>query len=232
MKERVKTYIIDLDEQIGGGVPRGHVVLVSGMPGTMKSSVAYNVLYYNARELGTRGLYVSLEQGRDSIVEQMAGLGMQHGEVEELVNIVDLGYLRMNTDQGKMSHDWLEVFRLYVQNLRAATKYELLVVDSLPVLEILSKPDDRRVRLFELFGWLRELGITTFVISETAKRDDVVREEDFLADGIIQLRKETVGNDVQRQIIVDKMRGAKHAMGAYALMHDGENFRITKVIQG
>ncbi|MFH0816554.1 MAG: ATPase domain-containing protein [Methanobacteriota archaeon] len=232
MKERIKTYVMDLDEQIGGGVPKGHVVLVSGMPGTMKSSVAYNVLYYNARELGTRGLYVSLEQGRDSIVEQMAGLGMAHGEVEELVNIVDLGYLRMNTDQGKMSHDWLEVFRLYVQNLRAATKYELLVVDSLPVLEILSKPDDRRVRLFELFGWLRELGITTFIISESAKRDDVVHEEDFLADGIILLRKEIVGNDVQRQIIVDKMRGAKHAMGAYSLMHDGENFRITKVING
>jgi KaiC/GvpD/RAD55 family RecA-like ATPase len=136
----------------------------------------------------------------------------------------------MNTEQGKMSHDWMEVFRLYVQNLRSATKYELLVVDSLPVLEILSKPDDRRVRLFELFGWLRELGITTFIISEAASRDDVVREEDFLADGIIKLRKETVGTDVQRQITIDKLRGAKHAMGTYALMHDGENFRITKVI--
>ncbi len=232
MKERVKTHILDLDEQIGGGIPRGHVVLVSGLPGTMKSSIAYNVLYFNARELGTRGLYVSLEQGRDSIVEQMAGLGMNHGEVEELVNIVDLGYLRMNTEQGKMSHDWMEVFRLYVQNLRNATKYELLVVDSLPVLEILSKPDDRRVRLFELFGWLRELGITTFIISESASRDDVVHEEDFLADGIIKLKKDVVGTDVQRQIIIDKLRGSKHSMGVFALLHDGENFRVTKSISG
>ena len=47
MKPRVKTYIQGLDEQMSGGVPKGHVVLISGMPGTMKSSVAFNILYNN-----------------------------------------------------------------------------------------------------------------------------------------------------------------------------------------
>jgi len=157
---------------------------------------------------------------------------MNHGEVEELINIVDLGFLRMNMSEGKSAHDWMEVFKLYVNNLRSTTKYELLVVDSLPVLEILSMVDDRRIQLFELFGWLRELGITSFVISETASNADIVKDEDFLADGIINLRKEMQGLEAQRQIIVDKMRGAKHAMGLYSLIHDGDNFRITKSIQG
>jgi KaiC/GvpD/RAD55 family RecA-like ATPase len=208
------------------------VVLISGMPGTMKSSLAYSILHYNAKELGIRGLYISLEQGRDSIVEQMSGLGMNHGEVEELINIVDLGFLRMNMDGGKASQDWMDVFKLYVNNLRSTTKYELLVVDSLPVLEILSRVDDRRIQLFEIFAWLRELGITTFIISECASNADIVKDEDFLADGNIRLKKEMQGLEAQRQIIVEKMRGAKHAMGLYSLQHDGDNFRITKVIQG
>ncbi|MCK5038723.1 MAG: circadian clock protein KaiC, partial [Thermoplasmata archaeon] len=83
-KERVKTYIQGLDEQLNGGIPKGHVCLVSGMPGTMKSSVAYNILHNNAKHGGKKGLYISLEQGRDSLIEHMDGLGMPIDEVESL----------------------------------------------------------------------------------------------------------------------------------------------------
>jgi KaiC/GvpD/RAD55 family RecA-like ATPase len=43
-----KTYIRGFDEEIEGGIPQGHVVLVAGPPGTMKSSLAYSILYNNA----------------------------------------------------------------------------------------------------------------------------------------------------------------------------------------
>ncbi|MBI5000167.1 MAG: AAA family ATPase [Euryarchaeota archaeon] len=230
MKEKIKTYIEGLDEQMTGGIPKGHVVLLSGMPGTMKSSIAYNILFNNARERGIKGLYISLEQGRDSLLDQMFGLGMDHNEVEEGVNVVDMGYLRMHMPHSGESQDWMKIFRMYVENLKASMKYEILIVDSLPVLEMLSAMESRRTDLFELFGWLKEMEITTFIIAEAATDINIVHEEDFLADGIIKLIKERMGTDVQRQIMVDKMRGVKHSTGLYTLMHDGENFRITKVI--
>jgi len=67
-----KTYIKGFDEEMEGGIPQGHVVLISGPPGTMKSSITFNMLYKNALEQGTRGVYVTLEQGKSSIEFQMS----------------------------------------------------------------------------------------------------------------------------------------------------------------
>ncbi len=229
-KERIKTYIQGLDEQLNGGVPKGHVCLVSGMPGTMKSSVTYNILHYNAKHEGKKGLYISLEQGRDSLIEHMDGLGMPIEEVESLVNIVDIGYLRMHMDTSSEQQSWMRIFKMYAENLHVSNEYEILVCDSLPVLELLADVDNRRAELFHFFGWLRELGVTTFLIAEASDQANIVHDEDFLADGIIRLRKEQMGYDVSRQIVIDKMRTTKHNTGYFSLMHDGKNFSITRVI--
>ena len=53
--DRVKTFIQGFDEALGGGIPRGHVVLMSGSPGTMKTSVTFSILYNNVKA-GSKGL--------------------------------------------------------------------------------------------------------------------------------------------------------------------------------
>ena len=58
MKEKIRTCIPGLDDLMSGGIPRGHVVLISGLPGTMKSSLAYNILHNNAKQSGRKGLYI------------------------------------------------------------------------------------------------------------------------------------------------------------------------------
>lgn len=231
MRPRVKTYIQGLDEQMSGGIPKGHVVLLSGMPGTMKSSIAYNILFNNAKQDNVKGLYISLEQGRESLIEHMDGLGMSHSEVETKLNLVDIGYLRLHmTEDITEQQSWMKIFKMYAENLHVSTEYEILVVDSLPVLELLAEVKSRRAELFHFFGWLRELGVTTLLIAEAATDTNVVHDEDFLADGIIQLRKERQGVDITRQIVVDKMRSTKHNTGYFTLLHDDNNFQVTRVI--
>jgi KaiC/GvpD/RAD55 family RecA-like ATPase len=231
MKAKIKTCIKGLDELMTGGIPQGHVVLVSGMPGTMKSSVAYNILFNNALIEGKKCVYISLEQGRESIIEHMAGLGMDHEKVEELVNIVDMGYLRLNMEeQASEEQPWMDIFKMYAENLRTNTDYEILVIDSLPVLELLAGIKDRRGELFHFFGWLRELGVTTFIVVESSADTIAVQDEDFLADGIIRLKKERLGYDISRQIVIDKMRGTKHNTGLFTLLHDGKEFQLTRAI--
>ena len=68
MVNTYKTYIKGLDEELGGGIPEGHIILVSGTPGTMKSSVAYNILYNNIKSEDSVGVYVSLEQSRENLL--------------------------------------------------------------------------------------------------------------------------------------------------------------------
>src|SRR3989442_2926362 len=86
----VKTHIRGFDEDVlRGGIPQGHVVLVRGASGTMKSSLAYYVLYHNALD-GTPGLYVTLEQTAAGLLEHIAGLCLQATAVSEALPILHL----------------------------------------------------------------------------------------------------------------------------------------------
>jgi len=77
---KVKTYIKGFDEQMDGGIPEGAVVLLVGEPGTMKSSIAFSILFNNAKETNAKGLYISLEQGRSNNNLKPAGVGMLRPE--------------------------------------------------------------------------------------------------------------------------------------------------------
>ena len=138
MTERIPTFIEGFDERISGGIPKGNVILVSGEPGTMKSSICYSILFNNAIENDMSGAFVSLEQGREGLISHMDGLGFNLSSVQEKVSIVDLGLIRKNLDKlGQQT--WMQIFKMYTKNLKESMGFEILVIDSLPVLEMLSE---------------------------------------------------------------------------------------------
>src|SRR5205809_5615625 len=91
--KRIPTKMEGLDDVLGGGIPDGSVVLVSGAPGTMKTPLTYHILHANALA-GVRGLYVSLEQSRASLVDHTEGLGYRLQHTHGKLNILDPGTLR------------------------------------------------------------------------------------------------------------------------------------------
>ena len=231
-EERVKTYIEGLDEKLQGGIPAGSVVLLVGEPGTMKSSVAFNILFNNAKEKGASGLYVTLEQGSKSLSKHMSGLGMDPSEISDKLELVDIGLIRKKLTQLK-EQSWVQVFKMYTRNLKESSDYGLLVIDSLPVLEVLAKFENPREELFQLFEWLRDLDVTTILISEMNPDSKAYADngEDFLADGIIYLRMMEAGDvSVQRHIRVVKMRSTDHSTDYHSLLFDNMKFKATKVI--
>ena len=61
-KGAVKGEEVDLlDEILGGGVPRGHTVLLAGSSGTGKTILAQEFLF-NGKKFEDKGLYVSLSE--------------------------------------------------------------------------------------------------------------------------------------------------------------------------
>jgi len=231
-RHRIKTHILGLDEEMHGGIPHGNVVLLSGAPGTMKSSVALNLLYNNAVHDGKSGLYVSLEQGRDSLLDQAASINMDFTKVEDKVRIIDMGYLRKNLEQAQKGVSWMDVFRMYAENLKSTLKYDILVADSLTVFDVFLGADvNRREKLFQLFEWMRDLKCTSVIIAEAGHGPTGTTEEDYLADGIIRLSKERVGAmDMQRMLLVDKMRGTKHNTSLFTLLFEQHKFQVTRAI--
>ena len=80
------THIESFDEALGGGIPVGHIVLIYGSAGTMKSSIAFNVLF-NEVANGKKGVYLSVEQSSLSLLKQMVGLNIDISKINmEVLN--------------------------------------------------------------------------------------------------------------------------------------------------
>ncbi len=235
-RNRIPTYIRGFDDAIGGGLPEGYVVLVSGAPGTMKSSLAFSILYQNALRGGRKSAYFTLEQGKDFLLEHMASLGMADPKAWENLGLMDMGNIRKNLNLLQGRGTWLELFKMYCANTMKAEKLSCLVVDSLDVLETMAKMQDRRSELYLLFEWLRDLGPLTLLISEQpldigpgARPPD----EAYLADGIVQLDLHATSDlFVQRRIRVMKLRSTRHDTGYYALTYDEGGFEVAKAVSG
>jgi KaiC/GvpD/RAD55 family RecA-like ATPase len=232
--ERIKTYVQNFDDNIQGGIPKGQVVLVTGTPGTMKSSLCYSIQYYNAIYNKTRSVYMTLEQSKGNLMEQMVLMGMEDPRANEYVQIIDLGLIRKSLTELSSKGSWIQVFKMYTENLKRNIGFDILVLDSLDVLEMAAQiRDDRRTELFYLFEWLRNMGVTSFLISERAP-DEIFKhtyDEGYLADGIISLKQQEIGEtDVQRRIRAVKLRSTNHKTGYFSLLFSDGMFRATQVI--
>ena len=209
---RIKTRVMGLDERLEGGIPSGYLVLVAGPPGSLKSSFAYRILYYEALERGAKGLYVSLEQSRESLERQAKSLGLQPATADDL-RILDLRQLRRELRETEGPRDWFAGLGSQLARYKQEMGIELLAIDSLNDLYALTDVQEPRRELFDFFEDLRVLDATK-----------------FLADGIVHLlmKEVEVGltRSVRRYIALVKLRGVKHDLDYHPLLVDKDQFEI------
>ena len=232
--DRVHTYIDGFDEALGGGIPKGHVVIVSGSPGTMKTSVTFSILYNNVKA-GSKGLYISLEDSQDDLKGAMEDLGMGGIDGMELY-ILDVSKIRLEHKDEELNKNWLEILTKYIEQRVKVNHFDLVAIDSLAALYSLNQMENPRRELFHFFGFLRSLDATTLLISEvpTGENGRLSKyDEDFLADGVLYLRlTEVGGTDVQLRLRCVKMRRTKHDHGYFALIREDGRFQIARAISG
>src|SRR5207244_2500533 len=122
---RVRTFVEGLDETLEGGVPWGHVVLIEGAPGTMKSSLGFSILLQNAARAGLHCLYLSLEERGSSLLKQMGCIG--------LLLVVPKGSLvvldpRSATNLLGEKKDWLDGLREGLRSVKEQRGLDLIVI--------------------------------------------------------------------------------------------------------
>ena len=233
--DRMYTYVEGLDEALNGGIPEGHVVIVAGPPGTMKSSLCLSIAAYNAVRERRPSLYITLEENRESFQVQARSLGLPLEDTAGLLMFLDARDLRASVPRA--GEDWVDAFAAGLEALRSERPFDLLILDALEGLEAVARFPDRRRAIFRLFEHLRALAVTTLVIAE---RPDILFKgnvvygrwsEDFLADGILHLRQHVVSDvEVTRRIRIVKMRGTRHEMGYMALVVDEGRLRATRAM--
>ena len=218
---RIRTFVEGLDDALEGGIPAGHVVILAGPSGSMKTSVALSAVHRN-RKAGTKGLYMSLEEGRESLLRTMERLGM----APEDDFIIDIGKLRMEHAEAEQAPDWLQILKDYLARRMEKERVGLLVIDPLNSLYALAELKDPRKDLFHFFTFLRGLGVTTILIAESEGPEHFPDHEEFLADGAITLSYVTdADGHVDLRIHCVKMRHTNHSRDYFRLEFEDGRFR-------
>ena len=196
----VKTYIESFDDKLQGGIPEGSVVLLVGQPGTMKSSVAFNMLYNGAKENGANGLYITLEQSPEDIKADAFHFGWDFDQYEKK------GLCRV------IYHDPAQVNNLgsvIVDEIKSL-KARRLIIDSTSLIgmSLESKAQVRKM-LINLINVIKRSGCTALLISEIEEDSKGLSRygvEEFVVDGIVRLNYlEYASGDLNRSLIISRL---------------------------
>ena len=233
--QRIPTHIEGLDENMQGGIPQGHICLVAGASGAMKSSLTFSMLYNAVLYGETSGIYVTLEQGKDSLRAHMSNMGMNVDDprVRNRIAIIDLVDLRVQLDEQGMSNrvDWMGQLIKQLTSYRQSIGFELLVFDSLGAFFTLTKMENPRDEIFRLFEAVRRLELTSFFICEMTGEDHKqfgeYGIEDYLSDGVVHLVVDRNGDEVKRKLSIIKMRHTNHMLGYKPFTWKPEEQRFT-----
>jgi KaiC/GvpD/RAD55 family RecA-like ATPase len=209
--EILKTGINGLDELLNGGIPAGRAILVSGVSGTGKTTFAMQFLYHNALK-GEPGLFITLEESKEKMVQDLKGVGMDLDKAPKLKivggPVADM--ISMTQRSGAGLKDFLREIRDMVEE----TGSKRVVIDSINLFLMLFKTDEeRRNALISLSNLLCQMGCTSLLTCEARENTFDLSWygfEEFVVDGVIALYSMKRESSFFQGVTVRKMRGVNH----------------------
>lgn len=214
---RITTGISSLDHILDGGLPKGSIVFVTGLPGSGKTILSEQAFFANAA-LARPSLYLTtlseppaklLRYARDfdyfdaNLIERTAYFG-------------DLGVALRSTGAGGM----LTRLDEYIKEIRP----EFLVIDSFKVVrEHFDDQKSFRAFVSDVMILLTAWEVTSLLVGEYPFEDIASQAEFAIADGIIHLSGTEEPQRQKRYMNVIKMRGANAFLGhhSYEVGPDG-----------
>jgi circadian clock protein KaiC len=207
LSERVPTGIAGLDAMLGGkGVYRGSSVLVSGSPGTGKSTVAASFLDATCRRR-KRALLFCYEESASQVIRNMRSVGI------DLAPGVESGLLLIHAARPTLQG--LEQHLVEMYELVKAFRPTLVVVDPISNLTISNIDSALKATLMRLVDFLKEEGITGVFTSLTSDSGVALADSELgissLMDTWLLLANLEANGERTRTIQVLKSRGMPHS---------------------
>ena len=220
-QDRASTGVPGLDDVLGGGLPRKHVYLVEGDPGSGKTTLGLHFLLEGVR-LDERGLYVTLSETGTELrtVAASHGWDLQGIELFELVSSEglspDLEQSILHPSQVELGETVRGVIAV-VERL----KPQRVVFDSLSEMRLLAQDPLRyRRQVLALKKFFSDQGCTVLLLDDRSNRD-TDQQLHSIAHGVINLEQmvDQYGPE-RRRLRVMKMRGIKFRGGEHDFVLD------------
>jgi len=207
--KRLSIGIPDLDKMMGGGIPEGDSVLVTGASGTGKSVLATQFIAEGIRQ-GEPGIVAVFEERPQAYTDRACSFGLDLVTPQHDGKLLIL-YLRpLDLSVDETMNEILEA----VKKIGA----KRLVIDSLAGFEMALSPgfrEDFRESLYRMIFALTGIGVT---ILSTVEVDESFTEFpfstysiSFLTDDIIRLRYVSIEGQLRKIMVIIKMRGGNHS---------------------
>jgi len=203
---KVKSGVDGLDDVVEGGFPRGSLIVLAGEPGVGKT-VFSMVFLVKGVELNESGVYVSFAEAKNTLINNFSrhlNVDLAKLEVEGKIKILDFTVIKE------------EGISLILESILAEVKAlnaKRLVIDSFSAMaQAFKEPIDVRIILHTILNKLiKEMDCTTIIIEEIPIGESKIGFgiEEFVADGILRLKRNYFEDRLIRKLEIIKLRGVK-----------------------
>ena len=206
-KERVSSGVERLDKMLGGGYYRGASVLITGYPGTAKTTLS-GAFAEKACQRGDRTLFVSFDADSSEVVRDLSSVGIQ------LHRHIASGRLRMISARTVTGS--AEAYLVRIKALAHEHRAKCLVIDPVSSWSKSGEGLGTHSVSERLIDWSKAEGITlmcTSLLDEMTHRAQVGSSLQIstLADTWIHLDYRVQAGERNRGLSIIKSRGTAHS---------------------
>jgi circadian clock protein KaiC len=206
LTERISCGVARLDVMLGGGYYRGAGILITGVPGTAKSTLG-GAFAESACKRGERTLYISFDSDANEVVRNLGSVNIR------LERFVKKGVLRLVSARAITGS--AEIHLMQIKNHSLEHNARCVVIDPVSALTKAGNEDTAYSVAERLVDWAKASGITLFCTSllheDKPMAEGTPLQISTIADTWIHLNYLVNAGERNRGLSIIKSRGTAHS---------------------